>query len=225
MLTSQHHRLPSRQFLFKWIHHSLPKVPQCSWARKQTRCRQLPRRLPAVYRLQGSKTMDKSSSSERRSWTLTLVEMTFSTHSSLLPRWNLISPYSADLVNRMLPKRKLHQANSKRSTVIPSSWARQPLQVHLIRPTYLQARITRYQTNKPRNAYVNLEIEKQFRVPISKTMTLITQRCSHDSRRWQEPRRYRRTWCLVQVRVQQGVEASRQCSQELPAVYKGPLHH
>ena len=178
MLMSQHRRLPSRRFLFKivLVTYSLPKVPRCSWARKQTQCKQLLLRHQAVYHLRGSRTMDRSSSSERRSWTLTSVEMTFLTHSSLLPRWNLISPYSADLVNRMLPKRKLHQANSKRSTVIPSSWARQPLQVHLIRPTYLQARITRSQTNKPRNACVSLEIEKLFRVPISKTMTLITQR-------------------------------------------------
>lgn len=157
MLTSRHPRLPSRRFLFKIVQvpHSLPKVPRCSWARKQTQCRQLPRRHQAVYHLRGSRTMDRSSSSGRRSSTLTSVEMTFSTHSSLLPRWNLISPYSADLANKMLPKRKLHQANSKRSTVIPSSWARQPLQVHLTRPTYLQARRTRFQTNKPRSAYAS----------------------------------------------------------------------
>ena len=157
MPMSRHPRLPSRRFLFKIVQvpHSLPKVPRCSWARKQTQCRQLPRRHQVVYHLRGSRTMDRSSSSGRRSSTLTSVEMTFSTHSSPLPQWILISPYSADLANKMLPKRKLYQANSKRSTVIPSSWARQPLQVHLIRPTYLQVRTTRFQTNKPRSAYAS----------------------------------------------------------------------
>ena len=156
MPMSRHLRLRSRRFLFQQVPvaHNLPKVPPCNWARKQTRCRQLPRRQQAVCRLRGSRTMDKSSSSERRSWTLTSVEMTFSTPSSLQPRWNLISPYSVDLANKTLPKRKL-QTNSKRSTVTPSNWVHQPQEVHRFRPTHWPVRRTRYLTSKPRSAYAS----------------------------------------------------------------------
>ena len=135
--------------------HKQPKAV-CSWARKQTRCRQrLPHRQVG-YHSQGSKTMVKSSSSARRSWTLTSVEMTFSTHSSQLPLRNLISLSSACSARKMLAKRKLHQTNFKRSIVIRSSWALRPPEAHLFLPITLQAVTkTRFLTNKLRNAFVS----------------------------------------------------------------------
>ena len=162
--------------------HKQPKAV-CSWARKQTRCRQRLLHRQVGYRSQGSKTMVKSSSSARRSWTLTSVEMTFSTHSSQQPLRNLISLSSACSARKMLAKRKLHQTNFKRSIVIRSSWALRPPEAHLFLPITLQAVTkTRFLTNRLRNAYVSLEIGKPFLVPISRTTMHTTLRCSPDSR-------------------------------------------